>query len=147
VSWNSSSTTALDRALHALIWYKEASSLHTPVILPRRQGRPILAYPSRLPGIAADCFAPCQVGIVLVDLEAKLGLVENDLTKAFDLTPAEARLAARIIGGEPIDIISKKLGITYNTGRNQLKAIFQKTSTNRQGELIALLARIAVGNK
>jgi hypothetical protein len=40
VSWDRSATAALDRALHALIWRKEAS-LHTPVILPRHQGRPI----------------------------------------------------------------------------------------------------------
>jgi DNA-binding CsgD family transcriptional regulator len=80
---------------------------------------------------------------VLIDLEAKLGLIESDLLKAFNLTPAEARLAGRILRGEAIDAASKTLGITPGTGRNRLKAIFQKTGTGRQSELIALLARLA----
>jgi PAS domain-containing protein/DNA-binding CsgD family transcriptional regulator len=146
VSWDRSATAALDRALHALIWRNDAS-LHTPVVFPRHQGRPILAYASRLTANATDFFAPCQAVIVLVDLEAKLSLVESDLMKAFNLTPAEARLAGRILGGEAIDIATKKLGITSGTGRNQLKAVFQKTGTGRQGELTALLARVASPNR
>src|SRR5580698_2713736 len=77
-----------------------------------------------LSAAATDFFAPCQAVIVLVDLEAKLGLVESDLMKAFNLTPAEARLAGRILRGEAIDAASKTLGITPGTGRNRLKAIF-----------------------
>jgi hypothetical protein len=126
VSWDRNATAALDAALHALIWRKDAPSLQPPVILPRHQGRPILAYASRLSQNATDFFAPCQAVVVLVDLEARLGLVESDLVKTFDLTPAEARLAGRLLGGEAIDAASKKLGITYGTGRNHLKMIFQK---------------------
>jgi DNA-binding CsgD family transcriptional regulator len=147
VSWDRNATAALDAALHALICRKNGPSLHAPVILPRQQGRPILAYPSRLSGVAEDCFAPCQAVIVLIDLEAKLGLIESDLMKAFNLTPAEARLAGRILRGEAIDAASKTLGITPGTGRNRLKAIFQKTGTGRQSELIALLARLASPSK
>jgi DNA-binding CsgD family transcriptional regulator len=143
VSWDRNATAALDAALHALIWHKDTASLRPPVLLPRPQGRPILAYPSRLAGATTDFFAPCQVVIVLVDLEARLGLVEGDLKKTFNLTPAEARLAGRIVGGDTLDDASKKLGIAYETARNQLKSVFQKTGTGRQGELIALLAQVA----
>ncbi len=36
----------------------------------------------------------------------------------------------------------EELGIARETARNQLKAIFAKTATHRQGELIALLSRL-----
>jgi PAS domain-containing protein len=84
-------SAALDRALHAAIW--SAQALLHPVALPRREGgRPIIAYPSRPPAIAADALAPCQALVVLVDLEARISIVESDLARAFELTPAERRL-------------------------------------------------------
>ena len=101
----------------------------------------MLAYPSRLSGIAADCFSPCQAVVVLVDLEEKLDLAEGDLKAALDLTTAEARFARRLLSGEGMETASNKLGIAYETSRRHLKSIFNKTGTGRQAELVALLAR------
>lgn len=142
VSWDPVATASVDYALHTLLWRKDGLSLLPPIVLPRREGcRPVLAYPSRLAGIAADCFSPCQAVVVLVDLEAKLDLTESDLKAAFNLTTAEARFARRLLGGEGIETASKKLGIAYETSRRHLKSIFNKTGTGRQAELVALLAR------
>jgi DNA-binding CsgD family transcriptional regulator len=135
-------TASLDRALHALIWRREDPSLLPPVVLPRREGRPILAYLSRLPTHAMDAFDPCQAVVVLVDLEARIGLVERDLVQIFKLTSAEARLAARLRSGETIEQAASDLGISYETSRNHLKAIFRKTGISRQSRLVALLAQL-----
>jgi len=145
VSRNQDATAALERALHAVIWRPDDGSLQPPVSFPREEGYPILAYVSRLSGIAADCFAPCQVVAVLVDLEARVRLVERDLMSVFNLTPAEARLASRLSGGDSIEEIAAELHISYETTRKQLKSIFHKTNTNRQAQLVALLAQFSVG--
>jgi len=145
VSRDQDATAALDHALHALLWHPSGGSLQPPISLRRRDGHPILAYLSRLSGIAADCFAPCQSVAVLVDLEARVRLVERDVMSVFNLTPAEARLAARLSSGDSIDEIAAELGITYETSRKQLKSIFQKTDTNRQAQLVALLAQVSAG--
>jgi DNA-binding CsgD family transcriptional regulator len=145
VSRDQAGTAALDRTLHAVLWPRDGSSLQPPVSLRREEGHPILAYVSRLSGVAADCFAPCQAVAVLVDLEARVQLVERDLIGVFSLTPAEARFASRLSSGESIEAIAAELGITYETSRKRLKSIFQKTNTHRQAQLVALLAQFSVG--
>lgn len=57
----------------------------------------------------------------------------------YDLTPAEARLAALLASGLSLHEIIERLGIAANTARTHLKSIFGKTETRRQGELIRLL--------
>lgn len=145
VSRDRDATAGLDRALHALLWRSGGGSLQPPVSLRREEGHPILAYLSRLSGVAADCFAPCQVIAVLVDLEARVRLVERDLMSVFNLTPAEARLANRLSSGCSIEDIAAELRISYETSRKQLKSIFHKTNTHRQAQLVALLARFSAG--
>jgi DNA-binding CsgD family transcriptional regulator len=58
------------------------------------------------------------------------------LKDRFDLTPAEARLVARLMTGESLRSCAKALGIKYETLRGQLKSVFQKTKTHRQTELV-----------
>lgn len=141
-SWSRDATAALDRALHALIWASEGGAFHPPVVLPRREGRPILAYPTRLPAIAANAFSPGQACIVFVDLGARLTTIPRDLIAAFGLTPAEARLVDRLLGEELIQAAAARLGVAVETARNQLKSIYQKTDTHRLAQLVALLARL-----
>jgi DNA-binding CsgD family transcriptional regulator len=63
------------------------------------------------------------------------------LAQAFALTPAEARLAAIIAQGATPERAAGVLGISRQTARNQLKAVFAKT-THPQSELVALLSRL-----
>lgn len=64
------------------------------------------------------------------------------LRQRFGLTPAESRLALAL--GEGLDLrqAAARNGVRLSTARVQLKAIFWKTETHRQGELVALLARL-----
>jgi DNA-binding CsgD family transcriptional regulator len=143
VSASRDATAALDRALHQLIWLRGPEALQRPVVLPRQGRRPIVAYPSRLPGAVREGFALCHGFVVFVDLEARLGPVAGDLTRVFGLTPAEARLADRLLREESLEAAAERLGVAYGTARNQLKSVYQKTDTHGQGQLIALMARLA----
>lgn len=79
------------------------------------------------------------VCLMISDPDNQRPLPHNILRASFGLTEAEARLAALLAAGEELRSAAEKLGITYGTARARLVAIFQKTETRRQGELIKLL--------
>jgi DNA-binding CsgD family transcriptional regulator len=60
----------------------------------------------------------------------------------FDLTPAEGRIAQRIVGGEKVGDIAAGLGLGPETVRTHLKSIYRKTGGNRQSKLVSLLLGI-----
>ena len=143
VSWSRDATQALDRALHDLIWRRTAEAFEPPVVLPRRNGCPIVAYPSRLSNAVREGFALAQGFVVFVDLAARPASVAADLVRIFALTPAEGRLADRLLSEESLEAAAENLGVAIGTARNQLKAVYQKTDTHGQGQLIALMGRLA----
>ena len=74
------------------------------------------------------------------------------LRSHFGLSPAEARLALRLVAGETLRSAAVKLGIGYETARTHLKNIFDKTGTCRQAELVgfiftALPGSVRLGSK
>ena len=64
------------------------------------------------------------------------------LVQLFGLTPAEALLASELARGFSLDEAARHLGISRNTARVHLQAIFTKTRTTRQAELLQLCARL-----
>jgi hypothetical protein len=88
VSWSPDATNALDGALNRLLWRRGEVR---PVVLPRKAGRPILAYPARLTNTPYDCFAPAQVLIVFADLEARRQIDMQPLMDAFGLSAPPRR--------------------------------------------------------
>lgn len=60
--------------------------------------------------------------------------------EAFDFTPAEAHVAVRLANGLAPDRIAEIGHVSISTVRSQIKSIYAKTNTNRQGELVGLLA-------
>jgi DNA-binding CsgD family transcriptional regulator len=60
----------------------------------------------------------------------------------YGLTPAEARLVLLLLEGKSVSEAANENGVTKSTVRSQVKSIFLKTGTRRQGELIALLASV-----
>ncbi|WP_165104819.1 MULTISPECIES: helix-turn-helix transcriptional regulator [unclassified Caballeronia] len=70
-------------------------------------------------------------------------IVDLDLlATAFDLTPAECRVACHIAEGRTPKEIAHQTGVQHDTVRKQLQAIYQKTATNRQVDLIRLLLNL-----
>jgi DNA-binding CsgD family transcriptional regulator len=145
VSADRNATDALDRSLLELLCAAEPAAAMPPVPLPRPERRPLLAYPMRLPAVSPNALAPCQAAVVILDPDARPRTPEADLRSCFGLTAAEARLASYISSGEALESAADQLTISYETARKQLKAIFAKTETHRQAELVALLAKVATG--
>jgi DNA-binding CsgD family transcriptional regulator len=61
------------------------------------------------------------------------------LQMVFELTPAETRLAEHLVSGKNLSEIGEELRVGRETLKSQLRSLFAKTDTRRQGELIALL--------
>ena len=61
------------------------------------------------------------------------------LETLYDLTHAEAELVRLIAEGNSLDQVAAARGVTMNTVRSQLKQVFSKTETRRQGELVHLV--------
>ncbi|MCP1651175.1 PAS domain-containing protein [Pseudomonas sp. GD04087] len=64
------------------------------------------------------------------------------LGELFGLTPAEQRLGALLVRGLAPEQCAEQLGTSINTVRSQLRALFRKTHTSRQAELVSLLVRL-----
>lgn len=64
------------------------------------------------------------------------------LYAVFGLTPAESRVATLLAEGLVLKQIAQVQGTQHETVRKQLRSIFQKTSTNRQPELVRLLLHL-----
>ena len=54
------------------------------------------------------------------------------------LTPREAQLLPSLVAGQSLSEMSERLSIKIDTARKRLKAIFPKTDTHRQAELVRL---------
>jgi DNA-binding CsgD family transcriptional regulator len=106
------------------------------IIVPRETGRSLILRSVALPG---EQETERLTALIVLDLEDCPYPDEKLLRDLFLLTPAECRLAARLCCGEALDRIAKDLNVTRGTLRGYLKALFWKTGTRRQGELIALL--------
>ena len=77
--------------------------------------------------------------ITVADPQAPTPISRTALRDLFGLTRSEAKLAAQLVCGDSLAQAAETLGLAYTTVRAQLAAIFRKTQTNRQGELVRLL--------
>jgi DNA-binding CsgD family transcriptional regulator len=135
-----STSSALSRALNQLMWRPTGGAMAPPVALPRPNKSPLLAYPAKLPALAANALADCQAIVIFVDPEERRTAPESLLQSGFSLTITEAKLASRLATGASLEEVSNELQITKQTGRTHLKRIFAKMGIGRQSELVALLS-------
>jgi DNA-binding CsgD family transcriptional regulator len=104
-----------------------------------------LAEALPLSGLLADAFQRMCAILVFTDLAMAPQPPEELLSQVFGLTPAEARLTARLAAGTTLRQAAEALTISRETARSQLKTAFAKTDTHRQADLVSLLMRIGVG--
>jgi DNA-binding CsgD family transcriptional regulator/PAS domain-containing protein len=86
--------------------------------------------------------ARSMVLVLVKDLNARLRNSGDlsALAAQHRLTRAEILLCERLIKGASLAEAAVTLGIRVETARDRVKAIFHKTGTHRQGELVAMLA-------
>jgi len=100
---------------------------------------PMVVHVAPVRGRARDVFSFAGAIIVATPVAAGAGPDAGLIAGLFDLTPAEARLAAVIAGGHA----ALRLGVTEATARTTLKRILAKTGTRRQADLVGLLKSAA----
>jgi DNA-binding CsgD family transcriptional regulator len=139
--------SASNRRLQQLV----SAALHTapggaqsypPIVVDRDEAPWLLVEAMPVTAFGSDLFSSGRVILLLTDLRSPLRPDSIQLCAAFGLTAAEAKLAARLASGLGIDAVAASIGVSRETARTQLKAVFAKTSTRRQAELAGLLARL-----
>lgn len=71
--------------------------------------------------------------------------IEDVIRSLYNLSPTEARIAAKLVLKPDLQEIATSLGITYNTARTHLKRIYSKTKTNRLSSLVHMIVTGPVG--
>jgi DNA-binding CsgD family transcriptional regulator len=113
-----------------------------PIIVPREDKLPVIVRIWSFEGPSHPSEQKTCAVLTLNALGPRPGPPPAILAKTFRLTPSEARLACVIARGVPPHIAARELKIARETARNQLKAVFAKTNTHRQSELVALLMQV-----
>jgi DNA-binding CsgD family transcriptional regulator len=80
-----------------------------------------------------------SVLVFLCDPDAVPASRASILRKLYGLSPTECRLADHLAAGVELQSAAERLRLTVQTARFHLKAIFRKTETNRQTDLVRLI--------
>jgi DNA-binding CsgD family transcriptional regulator len=91
-------------------------------------------------GTANDLFVNSSALLVMTNPASPMHFSAELIQQLFDMTPAEARLAALVgQGNATLQEIADASGLSINTVKSQIRAVFQKTGTDRQADLVHLL--------
>jgi len=92
----------------------------------------------------ANAWSDETSAIILLDLDAHPEPSPRTLQCLFGLTAAEIQLAVELARGHNLLDIARSRRLSRTTIRSQLSALFVKTQTRRQADLVALLGRVAI---
>jgi DNA-binding CsgD family transcriptional regulator len=71
--------------------------------------------------------------------------IEDVIRTLYNLSPREARIAAKLVLHPELKDAARAMGITYNTARTHLKRIYAKTNVNRLSALVHMIVTGPVG--
>lgn len=101
---------------------------------------PTVVHVLPLRGAAHDIFSGADLLIAATAVDTGTQVPSQQLLSGlFDLSPAEARLAAALAVGRSLKQFSVESGLQFSTVRTYLQRIFRKTGTNQQSQLVSLL--------
>ena len=119
-------------------WRREALGL-------MREGKcPLIARVVSVGAEAHNLLDGAALVVILLDPEDCPEPSHALLQQVFGLTRGEARLANQLLCGKSLQDIATASGVTMGTVRSQTKAVFAKTHTHRQAQLVGLLTRLAL---
>ncbi|KIC09056.1 hypothetical protein RA19_17370 [Leisingera sp. ANG-M1] len=134
----------LSRLIRAGMEYDETSAkpLPPPVRLPISDEKSVYIDVIPLPPAFRQKLDGALSLLSIREVENQPGLCPELLQQEFHLTPAEASVAVQLSKGLSLKQAAQHLNISIWTARSHLRAVFQKTNTHRQGELVSLLAHM-----
>ena len=77
-----------------------------------------------------------RVLVLVRDPELEISVPASAIARVLGTTPAEARLVERLVRGATLKEAAARLHISEHTARTQLKAVFGKTGTRSQADLL-----------
>jgi DNA-binding CsgD family transcriptional regulator len=108
------------------------------VVIPYKGGTPVVVHDDAVIGSQRTSV------VMLVSRETSPSPNPARLQQMYGLTSAEAQLATSLAcGSTPLEI-ARRRKLSRTTIRSQLAALFSKTETKRQSELVALLGHVSV---
>ncbi|NEU11094.1 helix-turn-helix transcriptional regulator [Methylobacterium sp. BTF04] len=113
------------------------------VAIPRPDGPPLVVHAAPLPAVTHDVFQRARAMLMVIDPTDEVAPSGALMRQAYGLTAAEARLTDALALGCDLVEIADAHGVTVATLRSQLKAVFSKTGTNRQVQLVNLIGRMS----
>lgn len=81
--------------------------------------------------------------VFINDPAAPLAIAPDLLINLYQLTPSEARLALALMDGEGLQEVAERLGISHNTAKTQLQAVYGKTGADNRARLAKLLVSLS----
>ena len=113
-------------------------------VRPQDGSAPMIAHLIPIRRSAHDIFVGAASVLLLTPINASRAVGTLVLEGLFDLTPAEIRLCSTLFDGRlSLPEVAESMGLSYHTVKTQLRAVFDKTGTTRQAELVGLLAAMA----
>ena len=109
---------------------------------PRPGKKPLHLLVSPLSPANAISLRNAVVAVFLVDPELNEAAPADVLQTLFGFTGAEARLALSVFGGNSLSETAELNRVSRETVKSQMSAVFAKTGTRRQGEVVRLLSRV-----
>jgi DNA-binding CsgD family transcriptional regulator len=113
------------------------------LVLHRADKLPLLVMPSPVCGAGLDLLPGARLILTLIDLEEPPRLRLETICDVLGLTRTEGQLACWLTGGKSVEEIAFLKGGAVSSVRQTLKAIFAKTGTHSQPELVALVSKLA----
>lgn len=112
---------------------------------PTNEQRNNLCLYAMRPEATLRAFGERSLAMLLIhDPNSRVNLDPFLVAASYDLTPGEARVAVALAEGAAPEDIAKTYKVSISTVRSQLAAVFSKTGTSRQAELVSVLASLSM---
>ncbi len=125
------------RELTSRVFCKFTTGTVCWVAIPFKGGTPIVVHDDAIVGTSGVCI------VMLMSRATSPHPNPARLQQMFGLTSAEAQLATSLAAGQTPLEIARNSKLSRTTIRSHLAALFSKTDTNRQSELVALLNQVS----
>ncbi|MGE0279595.1 MAG: helix-turn-helix transcriptional regulator [Rhizobiaceae bacterium] len=130
------------RLYEALRVIDHPTGVHSLPVMAEDKSSPAVLHIVPVRREAHDIFARASAILVLTKPSREPTKAVPLLQALFDLSPAEAALAARIAAGQTVGGIAAADGRNSGTLRNQLKSVMHKIGCARQADLSRILAQL-----
>jgi DNA-binding NarL/FixJ family response regulator len=135
-----SADALFQQALSEALTAAAAGAVHSIPIPAAGDEKPYIVHLVPIRRQARDVFARASAMMIVMPIGEQGVPSVAVIQSLFDLTAAEARVAAAVAQCREVSDIAAQSGVSKETVRTQVKSVLAKTGLRRQSELVALLS-------